>query len=267
VLCSRAMQRNLIPMILIAAMASADERNAAREHYARGTTAFDLGQFDDAVREYTEAYKLRDDPALLYNIAQSNRLAGHKLESLHFYKIYLTKVPRTPMREEVLAKIAELQKAVEQEKHAQTMPPNEAIAPGAKAPPVETHVEPAASPAPWLPVAPPVKTVDRRGRTLEIGGAATAAVGLACAIGGLAAALIAKNAADALNQAAAAHQSYDPSQYSTLQADRLAAGVLFGIGGAALIGGVATLAVGVKRAHRPVHLVLRPTGAAVEGRF
>src|SRR5258706_1007612 len=164
-----------------------DDRASAREHFLKGTKAFDLGLFDDAIRDYTEAYKLRDDPALLYNIAQSHRLAGHKAESLHFYKIYLSKIPHAPNRDEVIAKIDELSKAIDQEKRAQTMPPNQPIAPEAHAPPPEEKLPPligppAAAPAPAIAAEPPRPAANAR--ALPIAGLAVGGGGLALPIGG-----------------------------------------------------------------------------------
>src|SRR5213596_3204433 len=69
------------------------ERTRARELYRRGTTAFDLGRFDDAVRDYEAAYELTENPALLYNIAQAHRFAGRPEKALHFYHSYLRNLP------------------------------------------------------------------------------------------------------------------------------------------------------------------------------
>jgi len=93
----------------------ADEVSEAREHYKKGTKAFELGAFQEAVAEYAAAYRLRDDPALLYNLAQSNRLANHPLEALRLYRMFLLKTPNASNREEVESKIAELRKLVEQQ--------------------------------------------------------------------------------------------------------------------------------------------------------
>jgi tetratricopeptide (TPR) repeat protein len=260
------MKRTLIVLFLATQVAAADERSAAREHYAKGTTAFDLGQFDDAVREYTEAYRLRDDPVLLYNIAQADRLAGHKAESLHFYRIYLAKVPHASNRDEVAAKIAELQKTIEQEKRTQMMPPNEPIQPSSK-PPQQNPVEEKRREPPPLVSAPPPPVVSSmdRGRSLKITGAIVAAAGAVLAAGGLASSLLAKDAADTLGHEASAHQPFDPAAYSRLQTNRIAGPVLLGIGGAALIGGVATIIVGAKR--KPLMVQLKPAGITVGGRF
>jgi tetratricopeptide (TPR) repeat protein len=265
VLFGRVMQRILSVLLLCARIAAADERsNAAREHYQKGTTAFDLGQFEEAVREYTEAYRLRDEPVLLYNIAQANRLAGHKAESLHFYRIYLTKLPHAPNHDEVAAKIAELQKAIEQEKRAQTMPPNESIQPGAKAPSPPQAAPEEKKPQPIV-LTPKPMTIDRGGRKLKIAGGIVAGAGVALAIGGLVSSLLAKSAADNLAAEAGAHQPYDPAQYSALQTNRIAGPVLLGIGGAALIGGVAVIAVGAKR--KPLIVQVKASGISVGGKF
>jgi tetratricopeptide (TPR) repeat protein len=84
---------------------------AAREHYRRATKAYDIGQYDEAIREFGEAYKIKDDPTILYNLAQAHRLAGHREEALRTFRMFLLKVPDTPYRADAEARIAELQKA------------------------------------------------------------------------------------------------------------------------------------------------------------
>jgi tetratricopeptide (TPR) repeat protein len=69
----------------------------AREHYHRGTVAFNLGHYEEAAGEYEEAYRLKDDPALLYNIAQARRLAGNRREALRSYKTFLRLCRRRPI--------------------------------------------------------------------------------------------------------------------------------------------------------------------------
>ncbi|HEX6836513.1 MAG TPA: hypothetical protein VF334_08060, partial [Polyangia bacterium] len=128
--------------------ASADEVNEAREHYKKGTKAFELGAYDEAVAEYSAAYRLRDDPALLYNLGQAHRLANHPTEALHFYRLFLMKVPSTPNRVEVETKIDELQRLVDQQKKTQNLPPDSVKSPGSTpattpAPAAETTSRPA----------------------------------------------------------------------------------------------------------------------------
>ena len=68
------------------AQAKPDSKTAAKEHYARGTSYYDLGKYDDAIKEFEAAYQLKNDPAFLYNLAQSYRLAGNAERALHFYQ-------------------------------------------------------------------------------------------------------------------------------------------------------------------------------------
>ncbi len=122
------MQRTLTALFFVlasflAATAKGDNRDVAREHYLQGTKDFDLGLYDDAIKEYMAAYQAKDDPALLYNLGQAHRAAQHAVEALHFYKRYLTKVPDAPNAAEVQAKIGELQKLIDQQTKLQAMPP------------------------------------------------------------------------------------------------------------------------------------------------
>jgi hypothetical protein len=56
-------------LLLIASTAHADSLAVAREHYSKGTKAFEVGQYDEAAREFAEAYKIKDDPVILYHSA------------------------------------------------------------------------------------------------------------------------------------------------------------------------------------------------------
>src|SRR5262245_48238214 len=91
-------------------LARADDRREAMEHATKGRRAFDLGAYDEAISEFATAYRLKDDPALLYNLAQAHRLAGHTSDALRFYRVYLTRFPDAPNRSDVEAKIASLQR-------------------------------------------------------------------------------------------------------------------------------------------------------------
>lgn len=83
--------------------------NAAREHYRKASALFDLSRFAEAAKEFELAYEAKPDPALLYNLAQSHRLAGASKEALQAYKAYLRRMPASPNRAEIEARIAEVQ--------------------------------------------------------------------------------------------------------------------------------------------------------------
>ena len=95
----------------------------AKDHFKRGSSAFDLGNYDEAITEYGAAYRLKSDPVLLYNMAQAHRLAGHAAEALRFYKVYLLKRPGAQNRDEVQAKVVELERLVQESKRAQQLAP------------------------------------------------------------------------------------------------------------------------------------------------
>ncbi len=88
----------------------------ARQHYIAGTKHFDLSEYREALEEFKEAYRQKEDPVFLYNIAQCHRLIGgdNNLEALRFYKSYLNRAVNPPNRAEVEAKIRALQADLDQ---------------------------------------------------------------------------------------------------------------------------------------------------------
>src|SRR4029077_10860905 len=87
------------------AQAKPDNKTAAKEHYARGTSYYDLGKYDDAIKEFEAAYQLKNDPAFLFNLAQSYRMAGNHERAATYYKTYLRYVPKAPNRADIEEKI------------------------------------------------------------------------------------------------------------------------------------------------------------------
>ena len=85
----------------------------ARQHYVTGTQQYDLGHWDDAIREFEKAYELRPDPSFLYNLAQAYRRKGDAKRALDLYRNYLVKVPKTPQRAEIEERIKGLQKQID----------------------------------------------------------------------------------------------------------------------------------------------------------
>jgi hypothetical protein len=52
------------------------EKIAARAEWRQGNVAYNLGHYDEAAKHYEVAYTLVQDPAFLFNIAQSYRMGG-----------------------------------------------------------------------------------------------------------------------------------------------------------------------------------------------
>jgi len=132
--------------------------NAAGEHFQKGTIHFDLGRFREAAKEYEEAYTLKSDPALLFNIGQAYRLAHENEKALHAYRSYLRYVPDAPNAKVVEAQIEALQRLIKEqtrfqarpEQPPQLAPTSLKVAPAAEspAPPAAVPVVPVARPAP-----------------------------------------------------------------------------------------------------------------------
>jgi tetratricopeptide (TPR) repeat protein len=120
-------------VILIACSTSAvadPATAAAKAHYEKGTTLYDLGKYTEAAHEYEEAYAAKNDPALLFNVAQAYRLSGDAASALRTYRSYLRRVPNAPNRAEVERHIASLQQLVDEQKRSATSPPTDTMQPG-----------------------------------------------------------------------------------------------------------------------------------------
>jgi hypothetical protein len=87
---------------------------SARRHAESARILFELQEYDGAVDEWKEAYRLKPAPLLLFNIAQATRMSGRLGEARRAYIRYLDaldagKVPKSgPARSEVVLRIAEL---------------------------------------------------------------------------------------------------------------------------------------------------------------
>jgi hypothetical protein len=91
------------------AASPAEDKVLAKQHFESGARHFDLSEYDQALAEFKEAYRLKPDAPFLYNIAQCHRKLGHVDEALTFYKTYLRRAPDAPNRGEVERRIQELE--------------------------------------------------------------------------------------------------------------------------------------------------------------
>ncbi len=112
-------------VLILASPARGDESatEEARQHYETGTKQYDLGHWDESIREFEKAYELRPDPSFLYNLAQAYRRKGDTKRALDLYRNYLVKVPKTPQRAEIEEKIKSLQKQIDDAAAGRTAPP------------------------------------------------------------------------------------------------------------------------------------------------
>jgi len=131
------------------------DRAAAKAAFYEGLRSFNLGQWDEAVAGFEKSYKLSGDPALLFNVAQAQRQAGHRKEALIAYKAYLRENPDTPHRELVETKIRELEASAGPAETATTPKPSADVPAGVWVNPFEPDA-PVAAPEPAL--AEPART-------------------------------------------------------------------------------------------------------------
>jgi hypothetical protein len=87
----------------------------AKDHYRKGTAAYNLGKYAEAAQEYELSYRATLDPALLFNVAQAYRLAGDKKKALTAYKSYLRSAPNGDKRELAEARVREIEAALNYE--------------------------------------------------------------------------------------------------------------------------------------------------------
>src|SRR5436190_22057513 len=76
-------------LLLASGVARADQTGGAKALYQQATAHFAIGEFTKAAEEYEAAYVIKQDPALLFDAAQSRRLAGQNEKALVLFKNYL----------------------------------------------------------------------------------------------------------------------------------------------------------------------------------
>jgi hypothetical protein len=107
------------------ARAAEPDQKAARPHYEKGATEYNLGHFADAISEFEKAYELDPAPVLLFNIAQAHRQGGNNERAAFFYRRYLEQAPNAANRAEVEKRIKDLEEAIRQQNDLKRRPPTE----------------------------------------------------------------------------------------------------------------------------------------------
>jgi tetratricopeptide (TPR) repeat protein len=68
----------------------------ARARFAEGNLAYDVGDFDKALKLFSEAYRIKPLPGFLFNMAQCHRQLGQFSRAAFFYRRYLSLLPEAP---------------------------------------------------------------------------------------------------------------------------------------------------------------------------
>lgn len=248
-------------MLLLARVAAADADPAterARAHVKAAIAYYDDGKYEDAAREMSVAYGIRPLADLQYNLAQCYERLGRYDEAAQAYEKYLAGRPDASDRKQVQARMAGLRERAKAQAEGQAAPPA----------PVEKVVLKTVVVYKEIPPPP-----GRVARGAAYGLWALAAGGLAS---GIAFAVLAKDASDEVTRSANPERPGPFPEVTQANGETYAvvSGVSFGIGAAALAGGLALYLVGNKidREHKKQYTLapaLSPSGGGLlaTGRF
>ncbi len=231
-----------IALLASARISHADEVTENAKRLANDArTAYNLGEYGTALEDFRAAYKLKQDPTLLYNLAQCERQLHKYADAARSYRAYLREganLLRHADREQLEKRIVEMDRAAADELARQPPTGTEPTPPAPKA------VEP---PAPQADVqttltaaAPPPKSM-RRPWYKKKGAMTAAVVGVVgLAVGGVLMGQSASNDSGARNASTLPEQrrlwadggTYQSAGIAVLAvggAGILVAGVLFGV--------------------------------------
>lgn len=104
----------------------ATEQKKARAFFVRGEAAFNAEHYREALAEFEAGYATVPRPGFLINMGHAQRKLGEPHKARALYQKFLQVEPTSPLREDVLAMIAELDGALALE--------DRAVAPEAPAP-------------------------------------------------------------------------------------------------------------------------------------
>jgi tetratricopeptide (TPR) repeat protein len=135
----------LLALLILVAPAHADDQARARAAFKQGSRHYNLGEFQQALESFREAYRNVDDPSFLFNIAQCERQLGHKREAVREYRAYLNNAPDNISNRDAIKQIVtQLEKEISDEQATTKMPPTTVTPPP---PPPPLIATPTARPA------------------------------------------------------------------------------------------------------------------------
>lgn len=238
--------RGVALLLLFASVAVAQPSKPGEAEYLEGRRFYDLREWDKSIASFKEAYRLRSDAASLFNIAQAYRLKGDCVEASAFYKTYKRNFPDATNIAFVDKLIADLETCAQQQAAAAKVEPTNPIGPR---PPHQVV------PAPIADRGRPTRVTG-----LAIGGVGAVLVGTGFVFGALAR----SRAADVTNGGNAEMPPVFDSKLedSGRRFDTLAK-VSWGVGVAAIAGGVVLYMMGKRNSEPRVALVPHAHGALV----
>jgi tetratricopeptide (TPR) repeat protein len=218
----------------------------ARQHFQLGRTFYDSGRFQQAVEEFSAAYKLSGRPQLLYNLYVANRDAGELPAAVDALRAYLDKVPDAPDRVNLKARLESLEAQAKRQAEQEALAKQAGEAERRAAEPA-TRTELKRSPVPWV----------------------LAGAGGALLIGSIATGVVAKGKADDLDKACGGTVCPSSQEDNVQTTRRLAitTDVLLGVGGALAVTGVVLWLTGALDEERQVPVSVAISGSGVSTTF
>ncbi len=140
----------VLAALAFSSTALCDEVADARRAFVSGMKHFDLGEYGQALDDFKNGYRAKEDPVFLYNIAQCYRMMKQNGDAIRYYRLYLSRAPDASNRAEIEERIVKLQELVDREPQKQpaTPPPAPTQPPAAlQSTPTTTVVATPAAPA------------------------------------------------------------------------------------------------------------------------
>lgn len=229
----------------------------AKERVARGLVYYEAGNYDEAIAEFQAAHAASPSPAILFPWAQAERLRGNCREAQGLYQRFIDSGPPPKQVEAAAKNRKECEELLASaDAVASRIMPGEAGSVVAADPQPEPAPEPEPEPEP-PPPAPPKWRTDALGWTLlAVGAGGQVAGGV----------LLGLASGDEASAADAATYGEFSDLKTTAAHERLAGGVVLGVGAALLLGGVIRLALS-GRARPEQRAFIEPRGLGLGGRF
>jgi tetratricopeptide (TPR) repeat protein len=110
-------------------LAQAEQK--ARASYARGEMAFKSGRYQEALVAFEDGYASSPRPGFLLNIAHTWRKLGDLRQARAQYRKYLLIEPSSPLHDDLVALLAELDATIADEDQLAARPPGKGVGRGA----------------------------------------------------------------------------------------------------------------------------------------
>lgn len=105
----------IVIAFLLTAPLYGDEVTDAKRAFVSGMKHFDLGEYDQALSDFKNGYRAKEDPVFLYNVAQCYRMMNQNRDAIRYYRLYLSRAPDATNRGEIEDRITKLQQVVDSE--------------------------------------------------------------------------------------------------------------------------------------------------------